>query len=403
MTVVAGLEQGKTCAGDDPRSAPRGTADGWPAGGEATSVGVEEEFHVVDLTTRELAAQAPQLLARLPAGSFAAELQRSMVESKSPACAGLDELRDGLTRLRRHLASAAELEGLGVAAAGTVPLVDPLRLAVTPTTRYQRMLRDYQLLAREQLICGTQVHVQLSDRDVAVAVAQRVTPFLPSLLALSASSPFWFGEDSGYSSARWLVWQRWPTAGLSGEFSSAAEYDALLADLVASETISDPGMVYFHIRPSAHVPTLELRVTDACPDVEDVVLIAGLFRALVRREGDNLAQGAPSPRIAAPLLRAAMWRAARSGLEDGLLDLPRSPRPVPAAVVIRGLLDGLRPFLEAVGDWQQVSALAERAIARGSSAARQRRAYQRRGRLADVVDHVAEGTPGRFQAPSDLG
>lgn len=312
--------------------------------------------------------------------------------SRKARCVVGDELRVELTRLRGELASAAEAEGLGLVAAGTVPLVDPLRLAVTPSTRYARMLDDYQLLAREQLICGLQVHVQLSDRDVAVAVAQRVSPFLPCLLALSASSPFWFGEDSGYASARSLVWQRWPTAGLSGEISSAAEHDALVADLVMSEVISDPGMIYFDVRPSAHVPTLELRVMDACPNLDDVVLLAGLFRALVRRERDSAALGSPPLPIAAPLLRAAMWRAARSGLEGRLLDLPLSPRPVPAAGAVRDLLGGLRPWLEEAGDWQEVTTLAERAIARGSSAARQRSVYQRRGRLADVVDHLVDGT-----------
>lgn len=337
-------------------------------------------------------AEAPQLLAHLPVESFGGELHRSVVESKSAVCGGLDELRGELARLRSQLASAAEAEGLGLAAAGTVPLVDPLRLAVTPSTRYARMLDDYQLLAREQLICGVQVHVQLSDRDLAVAVAQRVSPFLPCLLALSASSPFWFGEDSGYASARSLVWQRWPTAGLSGEISSAAEHDALVADLVASEVISDPGMIYFDVRPSAHVPTLELRIMDACPNLDDVMLIAGLFRALVRRERHSVAAGAAPVRIAAPLLRAAMWRAARSGMEGRLLDLPQSPRPIPAGDSVRGLLGGLRPWLEESRDWHQVSALAEDAIARGSSAAQQRNIYQRSGRLVDVVDHLVDRT-----------
>src|SRR5450756_949451 len=254
------------------------------------------------------------------------------------------------------------------------------------------MLEDYQLLVREQLICGAQVHVQLSDRDVAVAVAQRLSVYLPVLLALSASSPFWMAEDSGYASMRSLVWQRWPTAGLGGEVSSAAEHDALVADLVASGTISDAGMVYFDIRPSVRVPTLELRVTDSCPDVDTVILIAGLFRALVRRARDDVLAGVPAIRRPAPLLRAAMWRAARSGLEGELLDLPRSPRPVPAATAVRGLLDEVRPYLAAIGDWDEASTLAEGALARGSSAAEQRRAYQRRGRLADVVDLLLERT-----------
>jgi carboxylate-amine ligase len=354
--------------------------------GEFVRLGVEEEFHVVDLASRELVAQAPAILEQLPAGTFSDELQRSVVESNSPVCEELTGLREALVASRRLLAAAAEAHGLGVVAAGTVPLVDPLRLAVTPSVRYERMLADYQLLVREQLICGAQVHVQVSDRDLAVAIGQRVTPYLPILLALSASSPFWMGEDTGYASTRSLLWQRWPTAGLSGEIATAAEHDALVADLVESGTISDPGMIYFDVRPSAHVPTLELRVPDACPDVDDVVLLAGLFRALVGRERAAVAAGTPMLRRPAPLLRSALWRAARSGLEGTLLDLPRSPRPVPAADAVNGLLADLRPQLEESGDWPVVTALAERALARGSASARQRAAYARRGRLTDVVD-----------------
>src|SRR5674536_345710 len=162
-------------------------------------------------------------------------------------------------------------------------------------------------------------------------------------------------------------------------------------------------MVYFDIRPSVRVPTLELRVTDSCPDVDTVILIAGLFRALVRRGRDDVLAGVPAIRRPAPLLRAAMWRAARSGLEGELLDLPRSPRPVPAATAVRSLLDEIRPYLAAIGDWDEASTLAEGALARGSSAAEQRRAYQRRGRLADVVDLLLERTRAGGTPPVAVG
>jgi carboxylate-amine ligase len=363
-------------------------------GDDAVSIGVEEEFHVVDLKTRELVAGGPGLLERLPDESFGAELHGSVVEGNSAVHTQLDDLRADLLSSRSRLASVAGERGLGVVAAGTVPLVDPLRMAVTPSSRFERMLEEYQLLVREQLICGAQVHVQLSDRDVAVAVGQRLAPYLPILLALSASSPFWMGEDSGYASARSLIWQRWPTSGHAGEIGSAAEHDALVADLVTSGTISDERMVYFDVRPSSHLPTVELRVPDACPDVDTVILITALFRALVHREREAAVAGRPASTRPAPLLRAAMWRAARSGLEGDLLDLPTSPRPVPAAAAVRELARGLRAHLEAQGDWEQVSELVERSLARGSSADQQRRAYKQRGRLSDVVDMLLERTPG---------
>ncbi len=360
--------------------------------GELINLGVEEEFHVVDLVSRELVAQAPKLLEHLPSETFTDELQRSVVESNTPVCATLSDLRAALVDTRRTLVAAAEPLGLGIVAAGTVPLVDALQLSVTPTNRYERMLDDYQLLVREQLICGAQVHVQVSDRDVAVAITQRLTPYLAVLLALSASSPFWMGEDSGYASIRSLLWQRWPTAGLSGEVANAAEHDALIADLVASETITDAGMVYFDVRPSSHLPTLELRLTDACPDLDDVVMLAGLFRALVQREHAAVLAQAPFEHRPAPVLRSALWRAARSGLEGNLLDLPRSPRPIPADEAVLQLLNDLRPYLEGNGDWETVQDLVQRALSRGSSAAEQRATYQRRSRLSDVVDLLIQRT-----------
>ena len=362
--------------------------------GTELTLGVEEELHVVDLRTRELVPRAPEVLDQLDTAHFSAELHRSVVETNTPVAATLDDLRDGIVSLRRRAIGVAESLGLGLVAAGTVPLVDLDSLPVTPTSRYRRMLDEYQMLAREQLICGAQVHVGIPDRDEAVSIAQRVTPALPVLLGLSASSPYWMGEDSGYASVRSLVWLRWPTAGDSGEVTSAADHDALVADLIASGTITDPKMVYFDVRPSAHLPTVELRVTDSSPDVDTVVLLAGLFRGLVLRARQDYRAGRPIQTVRPPLHRAAMWRAARSGLEGDLLDLPRSPVPVPAAVAVERLIAELRPQLEELGDWEQVFDLSVQALSRGSSAARQRRAMTRRGRISDVVDLVIADTRG---------
>ena len=363
--------------------------------GAPLTLGVEEEFHLVDPGSRRLVPAAPALLDRLPASSYAAEFQQSVVETNTQVCADLDGLRHELVRLRRNLVAAADSVGVGVVAAGTAPLADPDELQITNTPRFAAMVDQYQLLGQEQLICGAQVHVGIPDRDVAVAVAQRVAPALPALLALSASSPFWFGRDSGYASLRTLVWSRWPTAGASGPVGSAAEYDALVADLIESGAIADAKMVYFDVRPSAHVPTVELRICDACPVIDDVVLIAGLFRALVRREYAAVLTGAEPVVTAPPLYRAAVWRAARFGLSETLVDLAGTGRPVPAPDLVRGMVTGLRPELEWGGDWEQVNALTEATLSRGTGADRQRRVYARRGRLTDVVDGLLAETRGQ--------
>ena len=361
--------------------------------GVVRTLGVEEEFHLVDLKTRRLTARAPELLDEL-SDTYVAELQRCVVEMNSGVVDTLDGLRADLQGHREVLVDAANRLGIGVVAAGAVPLSVPAEMQVTQTARYRQMLADYQLLAREQLICGTQVHIGVHDRDESVAVANRVAPYLPTLLALSASSPFRAdGSDTGYSSGRTLVWQRWPTTGLAAPVSTAAEYDKLVSELIASGVITDDGMVYFDVRPAVATPTLELRICDSCPSVDTIVLIAGLFRALVEREVDGLRAGVPAFEVSPPVGRAALWRAARSGLEGDLVDID-GPRSRPAADVVFELVRSLRPQLEAAGDWQMISDLTRQVVIAGSSAARQRRALRRRGRLTDVVDQLIAETAG---------
>jgi carboxylate-amine ligase len=357
---------------------------------ESVAIGVEEEFHTVDLETRTLIPRADRLLAQLTPSRFGSELQRSVVETNSRPYVRLIDLAEDLAALRRGVVSAAEGLGLGIVAAGTAPVADLDVLKVTPDPRYENMLDEYQLLAREQLICGAQVHVDAGDRDLAVTVAHRLAPWAPVLLALSASSPFWLGSDTGYASYRMLLWSRWPTTGAIGPFGAAAEYDGMIDDLVRSGVISDPGMIYYDIRPSAHLPTLELRIPDACPRLEDVVLLTGLFRALVIDEIAAVADGRPALPARPELVRAATWRAARSGLEGDLVD-PVAGVPVPPRQALETLLNRLRPRLEDSGDWELVAELAEAVLARGSSAARQREAYARGG-LHEVVDMLVAET-----------
>ena len=365
------------------------------------TLGAEEEFHLVDLKTRRLTARAPELLAELNE-YYVAELQRCVIETNTQVVDSLQGLRDEIVRHRKVLVDTAAGLGIGVVAAGAVPLAVPAEMQVTSTRRYRQMLADYQLLAREQLICGTQIHVGVDNRDTAVAVGYRVAAYLPILLALSASSPFASdGSDTGYSSLRTLVWQRWPTTGLAAPVQSAEEYDELVGDLVASGVIADPGMVYFDVRPANCAPTLELRVCDSCPSVDTVLLIAGIFRALVERELEAAQAGVRATLLSPTVGRAALWRAARSGLEGELVDVT-GPTRRPAAEVVTGLVDSLRPQLEQSGDWDTVCELSRAALIAGTSSARQRRALRRRGRLTDVVDQLIAETAGSGQASAAI-
>ncbi|MEU0742201.1 glutamate--cysteine ligase [Streptomyces sp. NPDC006134] len=360
-------------------------------------IGAEEEFHVLDVGSGRLVPRARAVLDRVHRPGFTTELQQSVVERNSGVHDTLDGLYADLSGARRRLDAAASSLGLAVAAAGTVPLARVSPREVTADPRYRHMADEYRKVADEQLICSAQVHVDVPDRDTAVRAMCLVSPWLPPLLALSASSPFWLGADTGYASWRTMLWQRWPTAGPAGCHASAEEYDAAVEGLIASGVISDAGMVYHDVRPSAHQRTLELRICDACPRVETVVLVAGLFRALVRDACERLADGGgPGCDGHHDWLRAATWRAARSGLEGTLVD-PRTRRAAPAAEVLRRMRDRLRPALEASGDWETVHTLLEQALSTGSSAHRLRRAAAEEDLLASVGLMVDE-TRGRYAA-----
>ncbi|MFI1660503.1 glutamate--cysteine ligase [Streptomyces sp. NPDC020472] len=358
----------------------------------AVRMGVEEEFHVIDAESGALTPRADAVLERLSRHKeeFTRELPRSVVESNSGVHASPDALYADLSASRRLLDAAASSQGLAVLAAGTPPIARLGAVRATDAPRYLAMAEDYRRVADEQLICGAQVHVDVTDRDTAVRALCALNPWVPPLLALSASSPYWLGADTGYASWRSMIWQRWPTSGPAGCFTGAADYDAAVNELIGSGVISDAGMIYYDVRPSAHLSTLELRVCDACPRVETVVLVAVLFRALVV-DACARVEAAGGERCADrhEWLRAATWRAARSGLEGDLVD-PVTRRPAPAPEVVRAMLRHLRPTLEAYGDWETARSLAEEALARGSAAHRLRRAASGADLLAAVDLLLAE-------------
>lgn len=363
------------------------------------TLGAEEELHLIDLDSWKLSARAPQLLSRLPRENYSAEIQRTTVETNTEVVDSLAGLRSELIRLRSGLVDVAAEDNIGIAAVGTAPTAAFADFELTTTGRYGRMQEQYRMLVDEQLICGLQIHVGVSNRDLAVQIMQRLAPDLPVLLALSASSPYWNAQDTGYSSIRSIIWQRWPSAGATGPITSAAEYDDLLTDLINTGVIADAKMAYFDVRPSSHAPTLELRVCDATPIVDDAILIAGLFRAAVRAAEIDIASCRPFVPFSAPLHRASVWRAARAGLSGELLDHLRHPKPHPARLVVRALVNRLRPQLEELGDWEEVRELAETVLARGNSADRQRAAFAERGLLTDVVELVVAETHGPPAGP----
>ncbi|MDQ3569112.1 MAG: carboxylate-amine ligase [Actinomycetota bacterium] len=358
------------------------------------TIGMEEEFFLVDADTGALRPRSDPVMARAreAVGDRADhELQLSQVETLTPVCPTLAELRHHLSRLRRELGSAAEAEGGRLAALGTHPFSHWEEDRITPKPAYLGLERDYQQVAREQLVCGSHVHVGVSDAEAAVHMMNRMRPWLWPLLALSANSPFWLGRDTGYASFRTQAWTRWPMAGIPGHFASRAEYDDVVETLLVTGAIDDPARIYWDVRLSARFPTVELRVTDVCPTVDEAVMVAGLCRALAITCHQHALRGDPAARPRHELLRAAKWRAARYGLGADLIDVV-GRRAVPASELVQALLALVRPALEDQGDWDEVSGLVAQTLHGGNGAARQREVFVRSGRLEDVVELVTAST-----------
>ena len=360
----------------------------------AWTLGVEEEYQVIAGATRELHPDAERLLHAAHAAlgdDVQPELLQSQIETATPVCATLADVRAALTDARRTLIRAAAQHADWLGAAGTHPFSDWRAQQTTPKARYQRLSHDFQHLARELVIFGCHVHVSIGNRAAGLAVMNRARVWLAPLLALAASSPFWQGQDTGYASFRTELWGRFPMAGPPVPFASLAEYDALVETLVATESIVDPSNIYWDIRLPARFPTIECRVTDVCLAVDEAVMIAGLTRGLVRTCYEQWAAGVPVVGARPELLRAAHWRAARYGLEGTLIDVAAG-RTIPAPQLVEQLLSFVRPALEAAGDWDEVAALVRMTHQRGNGAQRQRAAYQRAGRWEDVVDLIVSET-----------
>ena len=367
-----------------------------PAPVETLTLGVEEEFFVVDRSSGLLSLRSPEyvdLAGRTIGGSVSPEINLCQIEVDTDVCHTLDQVGEDLARLRRALGDAGRQIGCAPAAVGTHPVSSWQDQRVNHhLERYVEMEDVYQIVARQQVICGCHVHVGIDDPEIGIEIMNRSRPWLPALLALSANSPYWHGLDTGFASYRMQVWQRWPTAGMPPLLGSRREYDALIDELVQTGTIEDPTYLYWYVRPSARHATVEFRVCDVCLDLEDTIAIAGLVRALAWTCARDARDGAPVPGRSREAMEAAMWRAARYGLSGELVDAV-DPIARPAAEVVRQLVAHVRDGLDEHGDRELVEELVERVLRRGNGAQRQRARLERAsGDRQALLDFIVEQT-----------
>ncbi|WP_435205750.1 carboxylate-amine ligase [Micromonospora sp. bgisy143] len=357
------------------------------------TLGVEEEFLLLDPDSGGNLPVADEVRAALrgPARDQSRqEFRHSMVEMVTPVCADIGELRTQLAALRRSAVAAAAAAGARLVAVGATPLAEPHR-TVPDEPRYHAMSRRYGPVAHDPAVCGCHVHVGLPDRELAVQVCNHLRVWLPVVQALTTNSPLHDGYDTGHASWRSMQLERWPSIGPTPYFDSVADYDRTVDELIAAGIMLDAAMVYWYARPSSAYPTVEVRVGDVCPTVDDTVLVAALVRSLVATLADDVRAGVPAPGVRDCLVAAAHWRAAHDGLDGELIDL-RAGGARPAWELVDDLMATIAPALLRHGDLGYVLAQLARLRRDGTGATRQRRVLDDTGDLRAVIDDLAAQT-----------
>ncbi len=360
------------------------------------TLGVEEEYLLVESDSPRATPKVEEVAAEVAEDIrpyVQHEFQLSQIEAATPPELELSSLFTAMARLRTGLADAAGRAGVRLVAIGT-GIADQPPVDVTDQPRYHRMRQRYGDLSPSPGMNGMHVHVSVPDPETGVQILNHLRPWLPIFQAATANSPYAQGRDTGYASWRSMLWERWPTVGPTPYLQSYDQYESLLADLVTSGAMIDEGMLYWYARLSARYPTVEIRMGDVCPTLDDALLLAALARALVATILADVQDGIPAPDVPHPLLMAAHWRAAHDGLEGLNIDMAtREPRP--AWRLIRQLFDYVRTELERHGDLELATILMGRLRTRGTGAARQRAVMARDGAtLADLADWSAAATRG---------
>ncbi|HEU0013002.1 MAG TPA: carboxylate-amine ligase [Longimicrobium sp.] len=360
------------------------------------TLGIEEEYQIIDPETRELRSYITEILEsdHMVLGEIKPELHQSIVEVGTNVCQTPQEVRSELRRLRGMVMGLAARKGLKVVAAGTHPFSSWMTQEITPLERYMGVKQDMQDLAQQLLIFGTHVHVGIEDREFLIDAMNVSRYFIPHILCLSSSSPFWMGRHTGLKSYRSVIFRNFPRTGVPRIMRGWADFNELQETLVTTGCIPNGSKIYWDVRPHHAYPTLEYRFLDVCTRVEEAVCIAAILQAVIAKlwklRRDNLTfRVYPSD-----LIEENKWRSVRYGLDGQLIDFGKR-QEVPVRELIREMIEW---FVDDVVDELGTRAEVEyafRILEEGSSADRQITVYQRTGDLRDVVDHlIAESEEG---------
>ena len=361
--------------------------------GPTLNIGIEEEYQIIDPATRELRSYVQQLLEHgrtvLP-DQVRPEFLQSQVEAGTLICDNVKEARHELVRMRRSIWEMAEREGLWVAAAGTHPFSSWAHQEVSPYGRYPELIRFLQDVGRRLLVFGLHVHIGIEDSILRIEVMNQIRSFLPLLLCLSTSSPFWHDRETGLKSYRSVVFQNLPRTGIPQQFGSYADYRRYVDALLKTGSIAELTHVWWDVRPSEKFPTLEIRIPDMCTRVEEALCLVALIQAISAKLVRLRLAHRTWPIHRKHMIDENKWRAIRYGIEGSLIDIDRAEE-VPVPKLVERLLDWLDDVVDDLGSRAEIEYV-HTILSQGTSADRQMAVYRQTGDFAAVVEHVVEET-----------
>lgn len=357
------------------------------------TLGIEEEYQIIDPETRELSSYISQILEPgqlILQEQMKPEMMQSMVEIGTHVCRTAGEARAEILRLRGTIAQLAATRGKVIAAAGTHPFSSWMDQDIYPHERYYGVVEEMQDAARRLLIFGMHVHIGMPNMDLGIQLFNMARYFLPHLLSLSTSSPFWMGRNTGFKSYRSLVFSSFPRSGIPGHFTSAEDYQTYVNLLIKTGCIDNGRKIWWDVRPHPVYGTIEVRVFDIATKAEEAVALAALVQALFVKLYKLLEQNLTFRDYHQRLLNENKWRAVRYGLDGNLIDFGRQ-KSMPARELLYELLEFVDDVVDGLGSRAEM-AIVKNIIANGTSADRQLQVYKETGDFKAVVDHLVKET-----------
>jgi carboxylate-amine ligase len=356
------------------------------------TIGIEEELMILDAGGHDLANAMEELLGDSDAGEIKPELHESVLEIATKPCANVSEAGGQLRALRTQVRERAAAKGLAIASAGTHPYAKWEDQRISGRERYRDLIADLRWVARQELIFGLHTHVGIEDPETAIHVANGMRVHVPILLALSANSPFFRGEDTGLASARTPVFRQFPRIGIPPRYDGWEDYERRMAFMVESGAIKDHTWLWYDVRIHPAFGTVEIRACDAQTRVEHTLALSALTQAMVRELAEHHRSGGELQDYPHEMLEENKWLAARHGLEGELVDLPSTAR-VPARALAERLLERLRPHAQDLGAADALDGLRD-ILDNGNGAVRQRKVYEANHDFGELVRDLVDASGG---------